>query len=365
MKHLHFILAKGIYPYRTGGMEIFNFYFIKSLLKEGYRISYSAYSRFQIEESENFKSKKLHKLRPSKIFEPFQTAFYLLGKKVDTVVFSFSRGPWIMWQLYRLLLKAIGVEYIAIIHLGQKPQSNKHTGIIKKFFQGAKAVVAVSDDIKKNYDELYDINCITIPPLVPFEISKESRENLRTKYDIPQESTVICMVGTVKGMKNPDTILRAIASFSTEEQNEIKPFILFAGGGDKLLEMKDLAKELNIDKNVKFLGNVAKEKVNEIYKLSDIYVIASDYEGTSVSLLEAMYNKKPIIASKARGIVDMLTEGHNCLMFNTKNEKELKDAVINIASDKNKATIFSKNAQETYHSKYSYQQIIEQYKIIL
>ena len=362
MKHLHFILSKGIYPYRTGGMEIFNFYFIKTLLKEGYKISYSAYSRFQIEESKNFKSKKLLKLRPSKILEPFQTAFYLVGKKVDTVIFSFSRGPWIMWQLYRLMLKAIGVEYIAIIHLGKKPQSNKHTGIIKKFFKGAKAVIAVSDDIKKNYDELYDINCITIPPLVPFEISKESRENLRTKYDIPQESTVICMVGTVKGMKNPDTILRAVANFSTKELEEIKPFILFAGNGDKLQDMKDLAKELNIDKSVKFLGNLAKEKVNKIYKLSDIYVIASDYEGTSVSLLEAMYNKKPIIASKARGIVDMLKESHNCLMFNTKNEAELKEAVVRIATDKRLAEELSNNALKTYNNKYSYSNIIKEYK---
>ena len=170
------------------------------------------------------------------------------------------------------------------------------------------------------------------------------------------------MVGTVKGMKNPDTILRAVANFSAQELEDIKPFILFAGGGDKLQEMKDLAKELNIDKNVKLLGNVAKEKVNEIYKLSDIYVIASDYEGTSVSLLEAMYNKKPIIASKARGIVDMLTEGNNCLMFNTKNEIELKEAVVRMATDKQLAEELSNNAQKTYNEKYSYSNTIDEYK---
>lgn len=362
---MHFILAKGIYPYRTGGMEIFNFYFIKSLLKEGYKISYSAYSKFQIKENENFKSKKLLNLRPSKIFEPFQTAFYLVGKRVDTVVFSFSRGEWIMWHLYRFLLKVIGIDYIAIIHLGEKPKKDKYTGIIKKFFQGAKAVITVSDDIKKNYDELYDINCHTIHPLVPFEISEESSTNLRTKYGVPQDKTIICMVGTVKGMKNPDTILRAVANFSAKEMEDIKPFVLFAGGGDKLQEMKYLAKELDIDKNVKFLGNVAKEEVNEIYKMSDIYVIASDYEGTSVSLLEAMYNKKPIIASKARGIVDMLIEGHNCLMFNTKNESELKEAVIRMATDTQMAEELSSNAQKTYNDKYSYSNIITEYKKFL
>lgn len=362
MKHLHFILAKGIYPYRTGGMEIFNFYFIKSLLKEGYKISYSAYSKFQIEESENFKLKKLLKLRPSKIIEPFQTAFHLLGKKVDTVVFSFSRGQWIMWYLYRFLLKIIGIDYIVIIHFGEKPKKDKHTSSIKKFFQGAKAVIAVSDDIKKNYDELYGINCHTIPPLVPFERSKESCSNLRTKYGVPQESTVICMVGTVKGMKNPDTILRSVAKFNTKEQEKIKPFVLFAGGGDKLQDMKELAQEMGVDKQVKFLGNIAKENVNEIYKLSDIYVIASDYEGTSVSLLEAMYNKKPIIASKARGILDMLIDNYNCLMFNTKNDLELKYAVVRMSTDKNLAAELSNNAQKTYNGKYCYSNIIKEYK---
>ena len=47
--------------------------------------------------------------------------------------------------------------------------------------------------------------------------------------------------------------------------------------------------------------------IPDYYKTADFYIISSDYEGTSLSLLEAMFNKLAIIASDAPGINRMLT----------------------------------------------------------
>lgn len=359
MKKIHFVLRAGIYPDRTGGMEIFNYYLLKSM-RDKHEFSYSAYTRLNYD---HIKYHKLYALRPSKIFEPLQLFFFLLfHRQIRTIVYSFSRDHWLAWKLYTIVSKILNIDYIVVIHLGQKPLINTRSSIISKFLKGAKVVVAVSSDIKRNYDSAYGINCRIIYPLVPFELSNLSKKELRSYYSIPLDAFVVCMVGTIKKMKNPDTIITVLSMLNEKDINRIKPFVLFAGGGNMISQMKQLAQKKGIGDRVKFVGSIPKEEVNKIYNLSDAYLIASDYEGTSVSLLEAMFNSKPIIASRAPGMVDMLTESKDCLMFETRNITELKDCLLRMAKDEHLRNDLSFAARCTYMDKYNYQEVIEQYE---
>ena len=63
----------------------------------------------------------------------------------------------------------------------------------------------------------------------------------------------------------------------------------------------DLAKNLGIDKNVKFLGSKNYKELASIYNLADIFVLASRQEGLPLVLLEAMASGIPVIASDVVG----------------------------------------------------------------
>lgn len=359
MKSIHFVLKSGIYPQRTGGMEIFNYFLIKTI-RDRYNISYSAY--FPL----NFSELKYHRLfpfRPSKLFEPIQLFFYLLfHRHIQTIVYSFSRDYGVTWHLYRIVSEILKIDYIVIIHLGQKPFLDSQSSYIRRFLKKARTVIAVSSDIKQNYDFAFGVDCDVIYPLVPFDICDLKKDDLRSKYHIPQDSFVVCMVGTVKNMKNPDTIIKAISLMSVSERSGIKPFVVFAGGGDMILELKEMAAKLRVKDDILFLGNIPKEQVNEIYHMSDIYLIASDYEGTSVSLLEALFNSKPVIASKAAGIIDMVEDGSDCVMFKTHDANELRDKVLFLANNPMYRYRLANNAKQTYLKKYDYQNVIAQYE---
>lgn len=359
MKKIHFVLRAGVYPNRTGGMEIFNYYLINSI-RNKYEISYSAYTQLNYD---HIKYHKLYALRPSKVFEPLQLFFFLLfHRQIRTIVYSFSRDHWLAWKLYTIVSKILNVDYMVVIHLGQMPSISTKSSMISGFLKGAKAVVAVSSDIKRNYDSVYGINCRIIYPLVPFELSNLSKNDLRSYYSIPLDAFVVCMVGTIKKMKNPDSIITVLSMLNEKDINEIRPFVLFAGSGDMISQMKQLALKLGIGDRVKFVGNIPKEEVNKIYCLSDAYLIASDYEGTSVSLLEAMFNSKPIIAARAPGMVDMLTDGKDCLMFETRNVDELKECLLRIAKEEHLRNTLSSVARSTYIKKYNYREVIAQYE---
>lgn len=360
MKRVHFILKNGIYPIRVGGMEIFNYYLIK-YLRHDYKVSYSSY--FQYKDIDNLLFHKLYRLRPSKIFEPIQFLFYLLfNNNIETVIFSFSRDKWLTWKLYEIILRKNKIKYIVIIHLGQKPSINSKSNYIRDFLKGAKDVIAVSNDIKENYDAIFNIKCKIIYPVVPFEICNTPKNSLRSAYSIPEQAFVICMVGSIKKMKNPDTIIKAVAHMNSEHINEIEPYLVFAGDGDMLSDMKRLSYDVGIGNRVLFLGNIPKENVNRIYHMSDVYLISSDYEGTSVSLLEAMYNSMPIISARSRGLRDMLTDGYDCLMFELHNENDLMRCIIKLYEHRELSIQLGINAKASYNKHYNYDNVLFQLK---
>ena len=160
MKKIHFVLGDGTYPDHIGGMEIFNYYLIKELQKD-YAISYSAYKRL------NFPGPLLHrclKVKPTKVSFPVQLFFYLLFHPGRTLIFSYSAAHWLVWYLYTLVARILRLDYIVVIHYGKEPPAT-HQKVYQNFFQQAKHVVAVSENIKKEYDGQFHINCTTVFPL--------------------------------------------------------------------------------------------------------------------------------------------------------------------------------------------------------
>ena len=152
----------------------------------------------------------------------------------------------------------------------------------------------------------------------------------------------------------------------TDEELELHNIhIVYAGGGFMFENFKSRVKQCRFADRVHLLGIIHKKDVNEIFKLSDVYVIASDFEGTSVSLLEAMYNSLPIIASRAPGIIRTVTDNKDALMFTTKNAEELKINLLRICSDNNLKKTISLAAKETYEKNYSYDKMINEYTKIL
>jgi glycosyltransferase involved in cell wall biosynthesis len=84
---------------------------------------------------------------------------------------------------------------------------------------------------------------------------------------------------------NVSLLIRAIPMVLKEEPN-IRFFI--AGDGPERDHLEKEAKKLNVNSAVQFLGRVPHEEMPNLLTQADIYVSTSLYDGTSVSLLEAM-----------------------------------------------------------------------------
>jgi glycosyltransferase involved in cell wall biosynthesis len=94
-------------------------------------------------------------------------------------------------------------------------------------------------------------------------------------------------------------------------------------------QMKSLINKLNLEGKVVFHGfkSVGKE-LNEMYRISDIYIIPSYHEGFPRAIWEAMANSCPVIATNVGGIPETLNNGKDCILIEPHSNEEIVNAVI-------------------------------------
>lgn len=108
-------------------------------------------------------------------------------------------------------------------------------------------------------------------------------------------------VGRLVEVKNHAVLLRALASLPASERPELR----IAGEGPLHSELEGLRRELRLEESVQFLG--FRQDVKALLDDSDVYVLPSFSEGTSISLAEAMARARPVVVSRADGIDEAMT----------------------------------------------------------
>jgi glycosyltransferase involved in cell wall biosynthesis len=134
----------------------------------------------------------------------------------------------------------------------------------------------------------------------------------RKKYDIPLGRPMLLYVGRVAFEKNIDFLL-GMAMVLSDERPDI--LLVVTGEGPAEASLHKLAKTLNIENNVKFLGYLDRNtELNACYQAADIFVFASKSETQGLVLLEAMAQGTPVVAIAELGTASILVEGEGALI---------------------------------------------------
>ncbi len=356
-------IVPSVYPQVVGGTEVFNYYIIRELGKE-YDVTYlNVDNNFDEGEIKNAKRKTIK--NTSQFVRLIQIIIYLVKnrKNYDLIWTSFSRTAWYYIVIYPLLNIVFSKKYLIVIHGGGlMPWKFKFP--YQLYFKRAKAIIGVSDIICKEYNRRTDQGIIHIPPLIPFQKASDSKESLRDKYKIGRDKKVFLYVGSLKELKRPDVIVEAFSLLGKEFIIKNKVLMIFAGDGIMKNQIIKSCQKEGLEEFLHFLGNIPREKINEYYKLADYYIISSDFEGTPISMLEAMYNNLPIIASDVRGINSVI-DIENGILFNNKESQSLFYAIKKLLHDPDFAKLISENAFNYYSKEFSYNTLIENYKKLI
>lgn len=130
-------------------------------------------------------------------------------------------------------------------------------------------------------------------------VSVDGQEALREKYQIAPEHAVLISVGELTKRKNHIVMIEAM-----KELGDLPISYLICGSGPKEEELKKLVRENGLEKRVKFAGYVT--EVPQLLRQADCFVFPSFQEGLPVAVMEAMAVGLPVIATRIRGITDLI-----------------------------------------------------------
>jgi glycosyltransferase involved in cell wall biosynthesis len=92
-------------------------------------------------------------------------------------------------------------------------------------------------------------------------------------------------------------------------------------------EVRKAVKDNGLDKQINFLGGFDNDKLPELLHAHDIYISATHWDGTSISLLETMACGTFPIVSRIKSNLSWLKEDETCLMFERQDDKELAEKI--------------------------------------
>lgn len=141
-----------------------------------------------------------------------------------------------------------------------------------------------------------------------------------------QEYRTVLAMGRLTNQKGFDILLNAWHDVSKVHSNWILNIV---GSGEDEFKLKTLAKELNLEDNVKFFPTT--KDVVSFYNTASIFCLSSRYEGFGMVILEAMSFSLPIVSFNCDcGPSDLIVDGGNGFLVDNGNKELLAKALSNL-----------------------------------
>lgn len=220
--------------------------------------------------------------------------------------------------------QASGRPFVLHVHALEFDRSGEHINrdvfdIEKYGMEQADLIIAVSHYTKDKIVGRYGID--------PDKISVVHNAVVKGRKDFPRKDhgkKIVLFLGRITFQKGPDYFVEAAARVL-----EHFPDVVFvmAGSGDMMPRMIDRAAELGIGRSFHFAGFLRGPRIEDMYAMSDLYVMPSVSEPFGISPLEAMLYDVPVIISKQSGVSEIL---HHALKVDFWDVKELAGKIISV-----------------------------------
>lgn len=224
------------------------------------------------------------------------------------------------------------------------------TSLIRsKYANKFDAIISVNNEFIEQAKNRYNIkNIIEIPPFftdyesLDFVPSENNKFNFFKKnFNITLNNLpVISQIAALSNVKNHEILFYATSKLIHEKN--ILFNIVLCGDGYNLKSLKKLAKKLNIENYIYFLGFT--DKRIEVLHHSAISILTSKSESRSISIMEAALLKKALIGPTNTGVTYTVKHTDTGLLFENNNINDLANKLETLLGSQELQNIYGQNA---------------------
>lgn len=173
-------------------------------------------------------------------------------------------------------------------------------------------IVVVSEQQRREINERFRVGDSAQFAVVPlgldlsqFANHEQRRAQLRQELELSDDTILVAIIGRLTEVKNHEMFLRVAARLrQIYDVDKQQLRFLIIGDGHLRVKLEMLATELGLTNQLIFLGTRRDPEV--FYPAVDVVALTSRNEGTPLTLIEAMANARPVVATAVGGVVDLL-----------------------------------------------------------
>ncbi|MGC8847152.1 MAG: glycosyltransferase, partial [Candidatus Hydrogenedens sp.] len=188
-----------------------------------------------------------------------------------------------------------------------------------------------------------DLSHIDVPPYKKSELA------------IDETTKILLNAGALVPHKDHITLLHAFVKVK-EIFNDI--VLLLAGSGPLQNDIQTEIEKLHLSQHVRLLGY--RSDVPRLIRTSDLYVSSSWSEGLGTSILEALASKKPVVATEAGGVSEMVINHKTGLLVPNKNPQLLAEAIIYMLSHPDESMAMAEKGRKHVEDNFTVQRMIDE-----
>lgn len=272
-----------------------------------------------------------------------QALYRRLEKSFDLSDFDIYHADAPLPSGYAAMLAADNYDKPFIVHghgldvfLDESYMGNRNcreiSAACKLVYEKADAIAGVSQKVLKKIQERVDIK----------EKAYVVYNGVDTKRFFPVEQednkkVVITSIGNLIPLKGHEYTLRAVKEIVDKGFDKIR--LKLVGRGELEQNLKNLSKELGLDKFVEFLGYISYSDIACLLQNSDIFVLPSYYEALGCVYLEAMACGIPVIGCKGNGIDEIIINAKNGFLVDKKNVQQITNVLLELMNTEKRKDI--------------------------
>jgi glycosyltransferase involved in cell wall biosynthesis len=245
------------------------------------------------------------------------------------------------------------------IYRKRKPHRERINRILGMF---SSRIVAVSECVKSEivgYDRIPAGKVRVIyNGIDPAEFQGQVRtDEVKAALGLAPHCRILGTMGRMKTQKGQAFLLEAFAGLR-RRMDDLR--LLIVGDGPLRPDLEQRAKDLGIDKEVRFAGS--RRDIYPFLSIMDLFVLPSLWEGMGTAIVEAMAAGRPVVASDIPPLREIIPSSELGLLVPPGDAKALERAVEQLLKEKGRSERMGKLAREYAESTFSIQGVVSEYQ---
>ena len=254
---------------------------------------------------------------------------------------------WLSGLIAKQISEELDIPYVFTAHsLGVFLDGyNKERVDCEKMVMESSSMVTTSSDYETNLiSKSYDINEKRIKQISP----GIDREIFTYDSNLEREN-ILLSVGRIQEQKKQMEVLKFLDNFRKIDTNFLCYFVggpSGKSGDDYLIELKNAVKELNLDSNVKFLGNLTQTEIKILMNKSKLLIHTSQFETFGLVAIEGNAMGVPVLTTNRGSLMEIIEHKNNGYISENLIDGKVNDFVKNLLTDDKKFNKISKYCLE-------------------